>query len=306
MKKTLITLLFGILVCTMLPAQGEWLVPDEYKTRLADFEFTTQSVEFGQNIYLANCRSCHGMPGEGNYINLNPSPGDPASDKIQHNTDGELYYKLREGRGQMPSFKKVLTMEQIWEVVAYLRSFNPDYVQQVAVAAANNRWTNILIHLTLMSADKKIRAEVSGMEGTVRTPVAGAEVRLEAARRFGNLQLGEALMTNEEGFVFFNMPEDLPGDPEGKLTLIAQLDDEEEFGLVKTDTLLQAGLAYTPVSLTAERAMWNTMRKAPVWLLLTYGLGVLAVWGFIFLVMMQLRTIFKLGEKNETNPPDHE
>jgi hypothetical protein len=56
-----------------------------------------------------------------------------------------------------------------------------------------------------------------------------------------------------------------------------------------------AGTVTVPVSLTAKRAMWNTVRKAPVWIILSYGLGVLAVWGFIFLVMMKLRDIFTVG-----------
>ncbi len=56
-----------------------------------------------------------------------------------------------------------------------------------------------------------------------------------------------------------------------------------------------AGMPVIPVSLTANRAMWNTVRKAPVWIILAYGLGVLAVWGFIVLVMFKLRDIFTVG-----------
>ena len=56
-----------------------------------------------------------------------------------------------------------------------------------------------------------------------------------------------------------------------------------------------AGVVTVPVSLTAKRAMWNTVRKAPVWVILAYGLGVLAVWGFILLVMLKLRDIFTVG-----------
>ena len=300
MNKLLITFLLCLFPVGFSLAQEAWIVPEDAKGKLADFEFSQATVESGQALYLANCRSCHGIPGEGNYVPLNPIPGDPATDKIQHNSDGELYYKLREGRGLMPSFKKVLSVEQVWTVISYLRSFNPDYVQQVAIAAANNRWTNIAINLTLLEADKKIKAEVSGLEGDLRTPVAGADVRLEAVRAFGNLQVGDVIMTNNEGIAWFDTPTDLPGNPEGMLDLVVLLDNEEEFGTVKKDTVLPAGLAFTPVSLRAERAMWNTMRMAPVWLLLTYGIAVLAVWGLIFLVLMQLRTIFQLGEENES------
>lgn len=291
---TLLCLLTG----SSLFAQ-DWIVPDEQTGKRADFEFSDANRESGASIYLTNCRSCHGMPGEGNSIILVPPPGDPALEKFQNNNDGELYYKIREGKGQMASFKKILTIRQVWDVIAYLRSFKPDYIQEIAEAAANNRWTDITIDLSLLAAEHKLRAEVSGLEGEARTPVAGAEIRLTVRRRFGNLQIGEVIMTNEQGLAFFNSPVDLPGDTIGNLSLIAQLDDDEEFGLVISETILPAGLPLTPVSLRAERAMWNTNKRAPIWLILTFSLGLLIVWGVIFSVLFQLRTIFVLGEYEE-------
>ena len=38
-------------------------------------------------------------------------------------TDGELFYKLSQGRKPMPSFKKRLTEDQRWRLVLLLRSF---------------------------------------------------------------------------------------------------------------------------------------------------------------------------------------
>ena len=51
--------------------------------------------------------------------------------------------------------------------------------------------------------------------------------------------------------------------------------------------------------LNEQRALWNVVQKAPIWLLITYISGVLAVWGFIFLVLFKLRAIFELGKKEE-------
>jgi mono/diheme cytochrome c family protein len=299
MKRFLNMLIISLIFTGSLFAQENWLVPEDQDAKRADFQFDETSVESGAAVYLLNCKSCHGMPGEGNYVALNPIPGDPATEKIQQNSDGAIFYKIREGRGLMPSFKKVLSVKETWDVIAYLRGFNPEYVQEVAVAATNNRWTNITIDISLLTSENKIKTMVSGLEGDSITPVAGAEVILEAQRRFGLLQIGDVVMTNKDGVAYFDTPKDLPGDPDGYLNLVVQLENEEEFGIVKVDTSLQAGMAFTPVSLTAKRAMWNTMRKAPVWLLLTYLAGVLTVWGFIFFVMLQLRTIFKLGEAEE-------
>jgi hypothetical protein len=45
--------------------------------------------------------------------------------------------------------------------------------------------------------------------------------------------------------------------------------------------------------------MWNSNRKAPVWLIISYFGVVLSVWGFIFLVLFRLRTIYNEGEDEE-------
>jgi len=40
-------------------------------------------------------------------------------------TDGELFWKISEGRRPMPEFKKRLTEEQRWQLVNYVRTFAP-------------------------------------------------------------------------------------------------------------------------------------------------------------------------------------
>ncbi len=39
-------------------------------------------------------------------------------------TDGELFWKISEGRDPMPSFKGQLTDTQIWQLVNYVRTFS--------------------------------------------------------------------------------------------------------------------------------------------------------------------------------------
>jgi len=60
-------------------------------------------------------------------------------------------------------------------------------------------------------------------------------------------------------------------------------------------------MPFTAVSLTEKRAMWNSMNKAPYWIIFSYFIAVLAVWGLIFYVLLQLRTIFMLGKKHGNN-----
>ena len=157
-------------------------MPEDRKSRLSTFEFTEASISAGEELYTFNCKSCHGDPGKGNYQALNPLPGDPASEKIQNNSDGALQYKISEGRGLMPSFKRILSQDDIWNLVAYIRSFNPDYTQALAVVSklTNLKWSEIKIELKLMAEEKKLLTRLVGLEGDKWTPVPGTEVRLLA------------------------------------------------------------------------------------------------------------------------------
>jgi len=48
---------------------------------------------------------------------------DMSAASVQGQSDGELYYKISEGRDEMPSFKKKIPeAEDIWSVVNYIRT----------------------------------------------------------------------------------------------------------------------------------------------------------------------------------------
>ena len=290
-------LILSLLLVPSMAQDPDWVVPEDRKGRLSTFPFTDETRKEGERLYQVNCHSCHGDPGRNNYIALQPPPGDPATEKIQNNSDGEIFHKVTTGRGPMPSFRSVLTTEEIWKVVSYIRSFNRYYVQKVMQVITSSAYPGAVISMKLAYDETakmvSVIATATGETGSV--PVTGAGVRLLAKRYFGMLQMDEDKVTDINGTALFAVPEGLPGDTAGNISLSAQFTDEQTFGSVSKDTLLKAGVVTVPVSLTAKRAMWNTVRKAPVWVILAYGLGVLAVWGFILLVMMKLRDIFTVG-----------
>ena len=48
---------------------------------------------------------------------------DMSAAAVQGQSDGELYYKIAEGREEMPSFKKKIPeAEDVWAVVNYIRT----------------------------------------------------------------------------------------------------------------------------------------------------------------------------------------
>jgi hypothetical protein len=300
MRTLTLILLFNFFAT--LAFSQDWVVPAERKGKLSPFRFTEETKKEGERLYNLNCKSCHGTPSKGDYLStLNPVPGDPATDKIQHNLDGEIFYKLTTGRGQMPAFRDVLSATDMWNIISFLRSFRKDYVQSVSPVIKSSAYPDAEISIALAPSEKgdAIMMKVTAKSEKEVVPVTDAGVRLFVKRYFGQIELGDDVTTDKTGVAVFTVPDGFPADTGGRLHVSAKFADEEVFGAAAKDTMITAGTKTIPVSLTAKRAMWNTVRKAPVWIILTYSLGVLAVWGFIFVVMLLLREIFIIGEHVE-------
>lgn len=291
------TLFVFVIVSYKLSAQ-EWTVPPDKAAVLSPFKFTDETRQSGQGLYTTYCKQCHGDPGKGNVIALTPPPPDPASPKMQSNTDGGIFYKVTEGRGPMLSFKNTLTAFNIWNIISYIRSFNPQYVQKVApkVEGKGAAFANTHIQLSWVQDYFQVVASVTGEKDHVFKPVTGTEVKLFAKRYFGALLIDGAKNTDSTGKAIFTFPTDLPGDSSGFVKMYAKLSDEGSFGEVKADTSLNVGVPTWKPPLNQERAMWNIVQKTPIWLLLTYSLVVLTVWGIIFYIVIQLRAIFIIGK----------
>ena len=307
MKRLLLIILILQLFLPVLAGQ-EWVVPDDKKGKLSTFPFSDVTRKSGEKLFAVNCMSCHGTPGKGNYLKLVPPPGDPATDKIQRNKDGEIFYKVTEGRGQMPSFKSVLTSNEIWNIISFLRSFNSTYKQQIMPVITSSAYpgAEISLMLSFNPEDSTIVLHAKATKEKTSVPVQGAALKLFVNRAFGHLPVDEEKITDKEGIAKFKVTGKLPGDTAGQVSVSARFTNEELFGSVIKDTVLKAGVKTIPVSLVAQRAMWNNVRKAPVWILLTYLIGLISAWGFIVYVLMKLRDIFIIGEIITADNHDNE
>jgi mono/diheme cytochrome c family protein len=86
-----------------------------------------KSISAGKALFLVNCESCHGKKGIGNGTkapDLKTIPGNFTKDAFQSQTDGTIFYKMTEGRNEMPKAKKDLPNDiDRWNLVNYLRTF---------------------------------------------------------------------------------------------------------------------------------------------------------------------------------------
>jgi mono/diheme cytochrome c family protein len=101
-------------------AQGEWVAPPDAKTA----KNPVKGVGNGKKTAETNCVSCHGPGGKGDgpaAQALNPKPADWTSPKIAKETDGELFWKISNGRGPMPPWKH-LSEKDRWDLIAHVRS----------------------------------------------------------------------------------------------------------------------------------------------------------------------------------------
>ncbi len=84
---------------------------------------TPESIEAGKKIYSYDCVMCHGVLGDGKTGPAKemkiPNFTDPAF--LKDRTDGELFYVIKNGRGDMPLEGDRVKPEQIWDLVNYIR-----------------------------------------------------------------------------------------------------------------------------------------------------------------------------------------
>lgn len=126
MKKTILLLAF--LVPTLLFSQERWKAPKEAKA-IDNPIAESQNVVRGKALFDLLCTVCHGDTGRGDGVtleHLNPKPANLTSKEIQSQTDGELYWKITTGRLPMQSYSNVLSSQEIWHVINYIRTLGVD------------------------------------------------------------------------------------------------------------------------------------------------------------------------------------
>ena len=102
-------------------------------------------VALGKRVYAANCASCHGakLEGQPNWRSRKPdgslrAPPHDASGHTWHHADFQLFEVTRNGRqdnplpgfkSSMPAYKLVLKDDEIWAVLAFIKSSWPPKIR---------------------------------------------------------------------------------------------------------------------------------------------------------------------------------
>lgn len=126
------TVLFLIMITCFWPkktysqSDTPWKAPAEADTLMNPYDLDDkQALTEGQNLYVMLCAACHGERGDGGGgagQGFEPPPSDFTTDQVQQQSDGALFWKLSEGNppGMLP-FKQMLSEDERWQIVTYLR-----------------------------------------------------------------------------------------------------------------------------------------------------------------------------------------
>jgi mono/diheme cytochrome c family protein len=131
-RRTLFAVLLVLILISVILAvtqqKHDWRIPEGAKLLKNPLEPSESNVTAGHRLYRDNCADCHGQGGKGDGPQAHqhdPLPSDlsdrPHAAAVR---DGELFYRISEGRKPMPAFKKRLTEDQRWQLVIFVRTLS--------------------------------------------------------------------------------------------------------------------------------------------------------------------------------------
>jgi len=151
------------------------------------------------------------------------------------------------------------------------------------------------------TSDRKIIATVYAMADSGWKPVKGVDVIVAVKRLDANLNVNETatFSTDSTGSASADFKRDsIAGDANGNITLVAKVEDNDQFGNLYIEKTVPWGAKFIPVNTFDRRTLFATRDKAPIWLILMATSIIIAVWGILIGLVANLFKIKKLGQQS--------
>jgi mono/diheme cytochrome c family protein len=131
--KRLAAIALAVIVCAGLVAAvnfaRNWIEYRKSRALVNPVPVSPMAIAAGKHLYEDHCQKCHGSNGDGKgpkAAELSSSPGDfTNASEMNRRTDGELFWSITKGRSQMPAFNDKISEEGRWQLVNYIRTFEP-------------------------------------------------------------------------------------------------------------------------------------------------------------------------------------
>lgn len=119
-------MLFSLLLCIVAysqePTNKDFTA--EINSLENPFKDDPTAEKYGYRVYKKVCYICHGQNGCGlgpQAQELENKPANFNHPTVVERTDGALYWWIANGGNDMQAFKDVLSDEEIWQVINYIR-----------------------------------------------------------------------------------------------------------------------------------------------------------------------------------------
>jgi hypothetical protein len=124
-------------------------------------------------------------------------------------------------------------------------------------------------------------------------PVKGAEVKFYVQRLFGFMPASDdnTVETDDNGISYFTFPKTIAGDSAGVITIVARLEDSEQFGNVENKVAASWGTVLAIEKDPFPRALWEPYAPLPLVITISTLFG--GVWCIYLFIWSQLRKIKK-------------
>jgi mono/diheme cytochrome c family protein len=123
---TLLLLVFSFQQAVPTPAPPPSVIPAEAARMVNPVKPTPESQTHAKKMYGYDCAMCHGESGNGKgdlvgdmKLTLKDYT-DPAA--LKDLTDGQIFYIIKNGKGQMPGEGDRAKTDDMWNMVIYVRS----------------------------------------------------------------------------------------------------------------------------------------------------------------------------------------
>ena len=130
------------------------------------------------------------------------------------------------------------------------------------------------------------------------TAVPEINIGVFVKRLFNPLKIGEG-KTDANGETIIEIPNNLPGDVKGNITLLGRLDDNEQYGNLEASVTQLWGKPVSDKIQELPRALWSP--HPPLWMLITFIVLMATVWGHYIVILYELFRLRKEQPKATHN-----
>src|SRR6188768_1240663 len=143
------------------------------------------------------------------------------------------------------------------------------------------------LEITPVKEDSLLTVKVKLVDLSTGTETAVPETDLGVFvnRMFSALKLGEG-KTDEAGEATIEIPNKLPGDAQGNITILAKIDENEVYGNLEAAVTQPWGTPVSDELKALPRALWGSL--PPLWMPITFLILMTAVWGHYIVIIFEL------------------